>query len=552
MPPRRPRRNEDRPRRDGKLDKKPKPGVEPEGISKRRTAATAFYWLCGLCAPVAGAAVEGFLTGCIVLCLLLAGLLTARLFERSAFDGRVRGVDALSHTDELTSLPNRRAFFEELHASLARPLKRGESTAVFFIDLDRFKTINDTFGHFVGDQFLLAISGRLQKCVPAGSMLARLGGDEFTVLLHSVRSRKEVLGLAEDMMGVFNDPVSVRSHELWANASIGIVMAEAPRPRADDLLSMADTALYHAKAQGKGQFVLFEQDLARPSGDRPSLDGELRNAMARHELELHFQPVVDLAASRIAGFEALVRWRHPRFGLIPPNVFIPIAEETGVIRSLGAWILESACNQALALQSLYGERLTISVNLSALQFRQRDLLSQVEFISGRTGLAPGALQLEITESILMQDSEQTVKTLAALRELGFRIAIDDFGVGFSSLNYLKRFEVDCLKIDRSFLGELTDPRNAALLRGTIQLGHNLGMVVVAEGIETEAQRQFLANAGCDYGQGYLLGRPMDEKQLNDRLSVHGLEIGPPEPAEAAAPVTRHRGPFFGERLRRAA
>jgi len=528
------------------------PSADAAKINARRAVSTTVYWLCTVSAALGGAFIDGLFAGGILAFVLLTGLLVARLFERSAFNGRVRSVDALSHKDELTGLPNRRAFFEELHASLGRPLKRDEFTAVFFIDLDRFKTINDTFGHFVGDQFLLAISGRLQRCVPHGAILARLGGDEFTVLIHSVKTRDEVLRLAEDLMGVFNEPVMVRSHELWANASIGIVMTEPPRPKADDLLSMADTALYHAKAQGKGQFVLFEPDLARPTSERPSLDGELRYALSRRELELHFQPVVDLSSSRIAGFEALVRWRHPRLGLIPPNVFIPIAEETGVIRSLGAWILESACRQALALQNLYGETLTISVNLSALQFRQRDILSQIEFISGRTGLPPGALQLEITETILMQDSEQTVKNLAALRELGFRIAIDDFGVGFSSLNYLKRFEVDCLKIDRSFLSDLNNPRNAALLRGTILLGHNLGMMVVAEGIETHEQRLFLTNAGCDYGQGFLLGRPMDEKQLNDRLSVYGLEVELPEPAVGPIPLVQPRQPLFGERVRRAA
>jgi EAL domain-containing protein (putative c-di-GMP-specific phosphodiesterase class I) len=281
---------------------------------------------------------------------------------------------------------------------------------------------------------------------------------------------------------------------------------------------MADTALYHAKDRGKGQFVLFEPSLPRPALRSLSLDADLRMAVQRNELVLHFQPIVTLDTLCIAGFEALIRWRHPRLGLLSPNEFIPMAEESGLIRSLGAWIIEQGCERLSVWQSVHGKPLTLNINLSALQFRQRDILSHLATISDRSGLMPGSLQLEITESVLMQDDGQTLKNLSDLHRLGFGIAIDDFGVGYSSLSYLKRFRVDSLKLDQSFMKDLDDPRSEALVKGTIQLGHSLGVIVVAEGIETREQLELLRKAGCDQGQGYLLGRPMDEFQVMDMLS----------------------------------
>jgi EAL domain-containing protein (putative c-di-GMP-specific phosphodiesterase class I) len=345
-----------------------------------------------------------------------------------------------------------------------------------------------------------------------------MGGDEFTALISEVNNRQEIVTTAQAIMEQFARPVEVSGQKVWINASMGIVMASMPRPGADDLLTMADTALYHAKDRGKGQFVLFEPSLPRPALRSLSLDADLRMAVQRNELVLHFQPIVTLDTLCIAGFEALIRWRHPRLGLLSPNEFIPMAEESGLIRSLGAWIIEQGCERLSVWQSVHGKPLTLNINLSALQFRQRDILSHLATISDRSGLMPGSLQLEITESVLMQDDGQTLKNLSDLHRLGFGIAIDDFGVGYSSLSYLKRFRVDSLKLDQSFMKDLDDPRSEALVKGTIQLGHSLGVIVVAEGIETREQLELLRKAGCDQGQGYLLGRPMDEFQVMDMLS----------------------------------
>ena len=493
-----------------------------------RHVASGFY-LMGM--TVAAGWVVSTLTTPIALLVLVPMfvlLLAGRHFDRRAVELSQRREDDHARLDALTGLPNRRAFLEELRACLETPLEPGHFTAVFFIDLDRFKGINDALGHMAGDRFLLEISSRLQNCLGDRGLLARFAGDEFTLLFNNASGRQEVIDLAQQLMAQFNEDVEINGHKIWASTSMGIAMVGMPRPPADEFLSMADSALYNAKAQGRGQFVLYEPNLPRPTPRSLSLDADIRTAVEKGELELCYQPVVDLAQLQIVGLEALVRWRHPRYGLLSPNEFISLAEETGVIKYLGLWVVNEACKRLSAWQGLYGDKLGMSVNLSALQFRQKELLAEIAAASARSGLEPRALQLEITESLLLKDDFQTQQTLRDLRETGFRIAVDDFGVGYSSLSYLKRFDIDTLKLDQSFLSELSEPRSQALISGTVQLGHSLGMKVVAEGIENADELNFLRKVGCDEGQGYLLCKPLDERQLIDYFTHHGRAIVLPD------------------------
>ena len=497
------------------------------------SAPVLIYWSSSLVmAAFLFSQVEATL-GIGVLAGVLAALLLARALDKRAQAFLARSTRNLAYYDDLTGLPNRRLFFQQLSACLARPIGRDEFTAVLFLDLDKFKGINDALGHLAGDRFLVEISSRIKSCLGNDALLARFAGDEFTILVESVKSREELTSLAERIMSQFDGQVQINGEKIWANASMGVAMVRAPRPSADDLLSMADAALYHAKAAGRGRYVLFEPNLPIPTARSLSLDADIRKAVQARQFVLHYQPIVDLRDLSIQGLEALIRWTHPKFGLLTPDEFIYLAEETGVINSLGDWVIETACERISAWQSLYGETLTISVNLSALQFRQRDLLSHIALSSRRAGLRNASLQLEITESVLMQDDKDTLKTLDELRDLGFSIVIDDFGVGYSSLSYLRLFEIDVLKLDRSFIARIDEPRSRSLAAGTIQLGHGLGARVVAEGIETLEQLEFLRLARCDLGQGFLLGRPMTEKQLFEYATLHGLNIDL-EPSSPAA------------------
>jgi EAL domain-containing protein (putative c-di-GMP-specific phosphodiesterase class I) len=374
----------------------------------------------------------------------------------------------------------------------------------------------------VGDRFLIEISRRIEGCIPDDAIFARFAGDEFTLLLPCVQSRTEVVAVAQEIMRQFETEIDVNGHRLWANTSIGIAMVASPRPSSSDLLSMADAALYHAKAQGRGKFILFEPTLPIPNPKSMSLDADIRMAVEKRQLILHYQPIFDMKHLQIVGLEALIRWEHPQLGLLRPDTFIHLAEETGVIKTIGEWVIDTACERLSAWQGLYGDDLTMSVNLSALQIRQRDILTHIAGASSRTGILPGSLQLEITESVLVEDQDQMASMLAELRGLGFAIVIDDFGVGYSSLSYLRHFEIDALKLDRSFLAGINDRRGEALTRAAIQLAHSLEAVVIAEGIERHEHIEFLQEAHCDFGQGYLLGRPMTERQLLEHVTINGL------------------------------
>jgi diguanylate cyclase (GGDEF)-like protein len=449
----------------------------------------------------------------------------------------------LAFTDELTGLPNRRHFLQELRRYLASPIKRDSYTVLYFIDLDHFKGINDALGHQVGDRFLLEMSSRLQAATAGTALVARHGGDEFTVLVREMASRDEVTRLADRIMRAFDKKVSLGGQAIWANASMGVAMVQKPRPGPDEVIGMADAALYNAKMQGRGQYVVFAPDLPRPTARSLSLDADIRSSVANNQLVLNYQPVVDLKTMHIVGLEALVRWNHPQYGLLSPGEFIPLAEQTGVIRELGAWVVEAACERIAAWQGLYNDSLYVSINLSALQFRQTDLLDQIASASQKMGLDASTVQLEITETVLLTNDEHTVDVLRMLRERGFKIAIDDFGVGFSSLSYLKHFDVDALKLDQTFLADFIQPRTQALVKGTIELGHSLGVEIIAEGIESREQLLFLQSIRCDHGQGYYFSKPLTERDLIARFTETGTELPAPEshrhrsgPGTAAIPL----------------
>ncbi len=435
--------------------------------------------------------------------------------ERRRTEARVRH---MAHHDSLTDLPNRHAFAERLDVALAR--LRGESrvedhrpaiadktelVAVMFIDLDNFKDVNDTLGHVAGDSLLQLVAARIVACLRAEDILARLGGDEFAVLLESPLNAKTATGIAQRVIDAVSTPFAVDGHEVLVGASVGIALCIAGDPEAQPtaVLRQADMALYRAKAEGRGTFSLFRTGMSAELERRKGLERDLRRAVAEGGLEVHFQPIVTLERQRIVGAEALVRWRHHEHGMVPPGEFIPLAEQTGLINDLGAWVLRTACAHAVKWDGL-----RLAVNLSPEQVRQVGLTEMVAATLAETGLPPTRLEVEITEGVLLHDTSATLGALARLRKLGVGVSLDDFGTGYSSLSYLRRFPFSKLKIDRSFVNDMVgDAGAAAIVQAVATLGHSLSMRVVAEGIETEEQLDLLRAVGCDEVQGYLLGRP---------------------------------------------
>lgn len=420
--------------------------------------------------------------------------------------------------DPLTQLPNRALFMERLEQALADAAERGGRVAVCFVDLDGFKVINDSLGHGVGDELLTAVARRLASCVDPGDIVARFGGDEFTILVENAGQPARAVHTAERVIHALRRPFPLADREVTVGASAGIAFSPpgGRRIQAEDLVREADTALYAAKEAGKGRAVIFQPQMKAQVVRRLSLESDLRRAIDHGELVLYYQPEVELLTGQIVGMEALVRWQHPQLGLILPEDFIPLAEESGMIVMLGEWVLETACRQAHLWQRQRGgiEPLVMSVNLSARQFHQADLAKQVARILRRTGLQPSNLKLEITESVLMREERRAVQTLAHLKGLGLRLAIDDFGTGYSSLSYLRQFTVDTLKIDRSFLTGLEhDDRKAAIVQAITTLAHALGMDVTIEGVETAEQMARARALCCDRGQGFYFSPPLSSEDL---------------------------------------
>ena len=437
------------------------------------------------------------------------------IFQIQDITDRKRAEEQLVHDalhDGLTGLPNRALFMDHLKQAVERGKRRKDYLyAVLFLDLDRFKIINDSLGHLVGDQLLVGIARRLETCLRATDTVARLGGDEFTILLEDLGEPMETIQVAERIQRELAVPFKLAGQEVFTTVSIGVAPSTTGYAKADDILRDADTAMYRAKQMGKARHVVFDQEMHARAMNLLQLETDLRRALERRELFLNFQPIVALATEQIIGFEALVRWRHSERGIISPMDFIPIAEETGLIIPIGQWVLEEACRQTKQWkEQVHPDRpLFVSVNLSGKQFQQPDLLEQITSILRESGLAPCSLKMEITESLLMENIEAACATLEQLRELGVEVSIDDFGTGYSSLSYLHRLPIDTLKIDRSFVGRMAlNDENIEIVRTIVTLAQSLEMAVVAEGIETKEQLAQLRALKCDGGQGYLFSQPL--------------------------------------------
>ncbi|BAS57475.1 MULTISPECIES: sensor domain-containing protein [Leptolyngbya] len=414
--------------------------------------------------------------------------------------------------DSLTGLPNRLLFMERLSQTVERAHEDPNYRfALLFLDLDRFKVINDSLGHMIGDQLLIAIARRLESCLNKHDTVARLGGDEFTILLENIKSDADATKVAERVQKALSTPFNLSGHEVFTSASIGITLSSTDFDRPEDLLRGADIAMYRAKAQGKACHEVFDHDMHTHVVALMQLENDLRRAVERQDFELYYQPIVALATGRIMGFEALVRWQHPEQGIISPAKFVPIAEETGLIIPLGQWVLREACRQLKQWQDEFSSEppLTVSVNLSSRQFSQPSLINQIRQILVETGIDAHCLKLEITESAIMENTESAMDMLLQLKAMGIQLSVDDFGTGYSSLGYLYRFPMDVLKIDRSFVSRVdVDGEKLELVRTIITLAWNLGMDVVAEGVETTKQLAQLKALKCEYGQGFLFSKPL--------------------------------------------
>ena len=434
----------------------------------------------------------------------------------------------LSLTDPLTGLPNRVLFADRLDHALARARRDGTQIAVLLLDVDQFKLVNDSLGHDAGDELLTAIAPRLLDAVRESDTVARLAADEFAVLCEGIQEDDDAIALGERIGASLREPVPVQGRELFVTASTGIVVSADGAETTPDLLSHADAAMYRAKEAGRGRVVLYDELTRGGWVDRLRMETDLRLALERGELSLVYQPIVDLRDGRTRSVEALLRWTHPERGPIGPDVFIPVAEETGLIVEIGRWVLETAVAQVAEWQRTQpGARgLGVTVNVSGRQLFHESLVGDVERVAAESGIAPGTLGLEITESVLMDEGD-AVTVLEALRARGARLSLDDFGTGYSSLSYLKRFPLDTLKIDRSFVSGLgTGQDDTALVATIVSMAGTLGLEVVAEGVETEEQLRLLRDLGCDRAQGFLLARPLPPADLHADGVIWGASLLP--------------------------
>ncbi len=450
--------------------------------------------------------------------------------------------------DSLTGLPNRALLMERLNQSLKRQQRAPDrQVGLLFLDLDRFKIINDRLGHLVGDQLLIALTQRLEKCQRASDTFARLGGDEFVLLLDELTSLEPAIKVAERIHQALDKPFILKNKELFVSASIGIALSSPDHySEPTQLLREADTAMYRAKACGKSCHVVFEPDMHTHALRLLQLENDLRGAISRQELLVYYQPIVSLETKCLQGVEALVRWQHRERGLISPADFIPIAEETGLIVTLDQWVLKNACRQLLCWQKQFPalDHLTLSVNLSAKQFLQRDLTEQIDQILAETGILGQDLKLEITESVLIEDPDSAAEMLRQLRNRKIQVCLDDFGTGYSSLSYLHRFPLNILKIDRSFVSSLEVKNSrSAIVRTIVTLGHELGIEVIAEGVETAGQIQFLKAKGCHYGQGYYFSHPVELKTLTNYLETNVKKRSFPDTEQKESIQPRNNNSF---------
>ena len=479
-----------------------------------------------------------------------AQLASIALDNSRLFDAARRG--ALH--DPVTGLPNRELLTDRIgHALASSDPRAATPIAVVLLDLDRFKVINESVGHAVGDRLLVAVGQRLIGSLRPSDTVARFGGDEFGIILDPVVDAEDARRIADRIGTDLRTPFPMGGREWFISASMGIAIGQPGRATPGEMLREAEIAMVRAKGDPSKRYVLFEPSMSEQTMDRIDMENDLRRAIERGELRLHYQPLVDLTTDRIVGFEALVRWQHPVRGLVPPLSFIPLAEETGLIVPLGRWVLETACRQAREWRDARpgAPQLMMSVNLSARQFGQPDLVDQVVAILAETGLDPTTLELEITESVVMDQSEVGIRTLHRLRDMGVRLVLDDFGTGYSSLAYLKHLPLDTIKIDRTFVAGLDGEADRSIVEAVIALAHGLRISVVAEGIETEAQFEILRAMGCDTGQGYLFARPLPEPDAARLLSPGRSGASTRAIPPAAAGSTKARGGAARTRAARA-
>jgi diguanylate cyclase (GGDEF)-like protein/PAS domain S-box-containing protein len=426
-----------------------------------------------------------------------------------------------AYHDALTGLPNRSLFTDRLKKSIEK-VRNGEgySFGVLFLDLDRFKVVNDSLGHQIGDQLLVATARRLESCLRPGDIVARLGGDEFAIILEQVRQVNDAVQAAERIREHLSSPFNLSGHEVFISASIGIALNQTASEEPEEMLRNADTAMYRAKEQGRGSFELFDKAMQARNAALSQLETGLRRALAHDEFRVHYQPIISLDSWRISGFEALLRWEHPEHGYVSPLKFIPVAEETGLIIPIGQWVLKEACKQLRVWQDQFPSQppLAMAVNLSGKQFSQPDLIDRIAQILKESDLEASSLKIEITESAIIENIDAAALMLKRIKSLGVRLCLDDFGTGYSSLSYLHRFPIDTLKIDRSFVSKINVPKNTEIVRTILTLAANLGMDVVAEGVETRDQILKLTGLNCEYVQGYLLSKPIDGSAMRELIS----------------------------------
>jgi diguanylate cyclase (GGDEF)-like protein/PAS domain S-box-containing protein len=455
------------------------------------------------------------------------GIVCRLVGSQSDVTDRKRAEEQLQHNafyDALTGLPNRALFMDRLERAVERAGQRPEGQfAVLFLDFDRFKVVNDSLGHSVGDELLAEAAYRLRTCLRAVDTVARLGGDEFVILLEDIDGLTSAVHVAERVEMTLRHPFALSKREVFTSVSMGIALGGQGRGDPDDLLRDADIALYRAKATGRARHVVFDAAMHVQARARLELESDIRGALERHEFRVHYQPIITLADDRVSGFEALVRWQHPRLGLLPPAEFLPLAEETGLILAIDHWVLREACQQMRTWQEDFPSdpplTLSVSVNLSAREFTEPGLVRLVREVLEETGLAACSLSLEITEGVIIGDTPAVTGILTQLRELGVRVQIDDFGTGYSSLSYLQQFPIETIKIDRSFIDRLNvDEHSSEIVRTIIHLAHDLGMDATAEGVETPEQLAKLRTLDCEYGQGYLISRPLDDRAATALLA----------------------------------
>lgn len=436
-------------------------------------------------------------------------------------------IKRLAYFDILTGLPNRGMFLDRLHQSLALANRDGSKVGLIFLDLDQFKDINDTLGHSAGDRLLCEVALRLAGCLRESDILARLGGDEFVVLLTSVICQERLSAAIERILEIFETPFEIEERSVYSSASIGIALYPDDSHDASSLFRCADTAMYNAKNEGRGRFRFFSKEMNEKNMRRVALENSLRRGLERGEFFVHYQPQWNLKTNKMVGAEALLRWQSEEFGLLPPSEFIPLLEDSGLIFSIGEWVLKCACLQASRWAEEGHPQFRVAVNISGKQLKQPEFVEMLTGIIRESGVDPGCIELEFTESVIMENVEGTIETLAALKLIGVQLSIDDFGTGYSSLNYLKHFPVDRIKIDRTFVSGVNSSNDdAAIVEAMIAMGQRLNLTVLAEGVENSDQLHYLSTRGCDEVQGFYLAMPMAADALVGNLgAAHGRKVG---------------------------